>query len=97
MPFSTFILLQDTFNEEVKKGTPVNDLLNKDSDKYIWKLIGGSDNISLRNHTIREIVEGPFFKAIEDSWSCSSVKDGKLKVCANKCGIGFDAYSEQFK
>ena len=38
---STFILLQDTFNEEIKKGTPVNDLLNKDSDKYIWKLIGG--------------------------------------------------------
>ena len=38
---STFILLQDTFNAEIKKGTPVNDLLNKDSDKYIWKLIGG--------------------------------------------------------
>jgi len=62
----------------------------------IWKLIGDPDNISLRKHTIQEIVEGPFFKAIEDSWSCSSVKDGKLKVCANKCGIGFDAYNEQF-
>ena len=62
----------------------------------IWKLIGDPDNISLRKHTIQEIVEGPFFKAIEDSWSCSSVKDGKLKVCANKCGVGFDAYSEQF-
>ena len=33
--------MQDTFNAEIKKGTPVNDLLNKDSDKYIWKLIGG--------------------------------------------------------
>ena len=63
----------------------------------IWKLIGDPDNISLRKYTIQEIVEGPFFKAIEDSWSCSSVNDGKLKVCANKCGIGFDAYSEQFK
>lgn len=38
---STFILLQDTFDEEIKKGTPVNDLLNKDKDKYIWNLIGG--------------------------------------------------------
>ena len=38
---STFILLQDTFNAEIKKGTSVNDLLNKDSDKYIWNLIGG--------------------------------------------------------
>jgi sulfatase maturation enzyme AslB (radical SAM superfamily) len=62
----------------------------------IWKLIEDSDNISLRKHTIQEIVEGPFFKAIKDSWSCSSVKDGKLKVCANKCGIGFDAFKEQF-
>jgi len=62
----------------------------------IWKLIGDPSNISLRNHTLKEIVEGPFFKAIEDSWSCSSVKNDKLKVCANKCGIGFDAYKEQF-
>ena len=62
----------------------------------IWKLIGDPDNISLRKHTLNEIVDGPFFKAIEDSWSCSSVKNGKLKVCANKCGIGFDAFSEQY-
>jgi len=63
----------------------------------IWKLIGDPNNISLRKHTIQEIVEGPFFKAIEDSWSCSSVKDGKLKVCANKCGVKFDQFTEQFK
>ena len=59
-------------------------------------LIGTPDNISLRHHSLRDIIEGPFFKAIEDSWSCSSVNDGKLKVCANKCGIGFDAFKEQF-
>ena len=68
----------------------------KPREAPIWKLIGDYENISLRKHTIKEIVNGPFFKAIEDSWSCSSVKDGKLKVCANKCGIGFDAYNEQF-
>ena len=68
----------------------------KPREAPIWKLIGNYENISLRKHTIKEIIEGPFFKAIEDSWSCSSVKDGKLKVCANKCGIGFDAYREQF-
>jgi len=38
---STFILLQDTFNQEIKNGTSVKDLLNPDSDKYIWNLIGG--------------------------------------------------------
>ena len=63
----------------------------------IWKLIGDSNNISLRKHTLKEIVEGPFFKAIKDSWSCSSVNKGKLKVCANKCGIGFDAYKAQWE
>ena len=63
----------------------------------IWKLIGDSNNISLRKHTLKEIVEGPFFKAIKDSWSCSSVNEGKLKVCANKCGIGFDAYKAQWE
>jgi MoaA/NifB/PqqE/SkfB family radical SAM enzyme len=62
----------------------------------IWKLIGDPKNISLRNHSLRDIIEGPFFKAIKDSWSCSSVNEGKLKVCANKCGIGFDAFKEQF-
>ena len=62
----------------------------------IWKLIGDPDNISLRKHTLKEIVEGPFFKAIQASWSCST-KTGKLKVCANKCGIGFDAYKAQWE
>ena len=38
---STFILLQDTFNAEIKKGTTLKELLNPDSDKYIWNLIGG--------------------------------------------------------
>jgi len=55
---STFILLQDTFNEEVKKGTPVNDLLNKDSDKYIWKLIGGlNSHIPTSELQKKEILE----------------------------------------
>ena len=62
----------------------------------IWKLIGDPDNISLRKHTLKEIVEGPFFKAIQASWSCST-KTGKLKVSANKCGIGFDAYKAQWE
>ena len=68
----------------------------KPREAPIWKLIGDPKNISLRNHSLRDIIEGPVFKAIEDSWSCSSVKNGKLKVCANKCGIGFDAFSEQY-
>ena len=46
---------------------------------------------------IIENIEGDFFNMIENSWSCSSVKEGKLKVCANKCGTEFDAYKSQWK
>ena len=70
---------------------------HKPREAPIWKLIEDPNNISLRHHSLQDIVEGQFFKAIEDSWSCSSIKDGKLKVCANKCGIGFDAYKAQWE
>lgn len=66
----------------------------------IWKLIdrsGGKEAISLYHHGVREIVEGTFFKAIEDSWGQPSCKAGKLKVCAKTCGSEFDPFRAQFE
>ena len=37
------------------------------------------------------------FERIQDSWTKSSCGDGKLKVCAMKCGAEFDPFAEQFK
>ena len=37
------------------------------------------------------------FESIEDSWNKQSCADGKLKVCAMKCGIEWDPFTEQFK
>jgi hypothetical protein len=55
---STFILLQDTFNAEIKKGTSVQDLLDPDDDKYIWNLIGGlKSHIPSTELQIRETME----------------------------------------
>jgi len=66
----------------------------------IWKHInevGGKDAINGTIKPMREIIEGPFFNSIEDSWSKPTCKQGKLKVCAKTCGVEFDPFKEQFK
>lgn len=65
----------------------------------IWKMIdaaGGKDAISALNHPITDIIDGPFFNDIEESWNKSSCKAGKLKVCAKTCGTEFDPFKAQF-
>ena len=37
------------------------------------------------------------FDRIQESWAKTSCSDGKLKVCAMKCGAEFDPFAEQFK
>ena len=63
----------------------------------IWNLIGNDKNINAKYNKLQDIINGPFFNKIQKSWSCETIQDGKLKVCANKCGIGFDAYKEQWQ
>ena len=41
-------------------------------------------------------MEGPLLESIENSWSASSVKEGKLGVCSEKCGANFDPFAAQF-
>jgi hypothetical protein len=57
---------------------------------------GGFDAIDALRHGLRSIVEGPLFEAIESSWGCRSVGEGRLKVCGRVCGIEFPAYANQF-
>jgi hypothetical protein len=40
---------------------------------------------------------GSLLSDIENSWNLPSVKEGKLGVCAQKCGTEFDPFAEQFK
>ena len=68
----------------------------KVQQQYKKKLIKNPNNINAKYNSLKDIIEGDFFKSIQKSWSCDSVNNGKLKVCANKCGIGFDAYKEQW-
>lgn len=67
----------------------------------IWKIIesldGGIQAISALHRPLQSIVEGEFFKKIENSWSLPSTKAGKLKPCAKTCGKEFDPFREQFR
>lgn len=66
----------------------------------VWKLIdaaGGVDAINARKRPIDQIIEGPFFQSVEDSWGKPSCKAGKLKVCAKTCGTEFDPFKAQFQ
>jgi MoaA/NifB/PqqE/SkfB family radical SAM enzyme len=58
---------------------------------------GGESSIDATTRHLDEILQSPFFHAVERSWSAASVAGGKLKVCARVCGKGFDAYRKQFE
>jgi len=66
----------------------------------MWKIIDSLEqkekSISALHNPIGAIVEGPFFKKIEDSWAKKSTKEGKLKACAKTCGNEFDPFRAQF-
>jgi len=42
-------------------------------------------------------MNGPLLKDIESSWAKDGISNGKLGVCAMKCGSEFDPFGEQFK
>ena len=61
---------------------------------YIRKV--GLENISAHNHTIKEILEGDFFKLVESSWDIPTCSQGKLTVCAKTCGKDLETFSKQY-
>jgi MoaA/NifB/PqqE/SkfB family radical SAM enzyme len=64
----------------------------------MWTLLDhDTDNVNALQQSLQSIVEGLYFKKIEDSWGLPSVADGKLRVCAKTCGTGFDQFGSQFK
>jgi len=68
--------------------------------EQIWDHIGaagGKDALNCKLHTIEEIMSGPLLKGIESSWYKDSLSNGKLGVCAMKCGSEFDPFEAQFK
>ena len=69
----------------------------KIGQNQIWSYIDDVKNINVLYKPLNEIIEGNFFKKIEQSWNLSSCTQGKSKVCAEKCCTGFDAFGDQWK
>ena len=68
--------------------------------EQIWDYIdqaGGKEGIDVIDNDIEDVMNGTLLTSIENSWNLPSVKDGKLGVCAQKCGTEFDPFAEQFK
>ena len=68
--------------------------------EQIWDHIdraGSKQAISVLEHGIKQVMQGPLLNSIRDSWTIDSVDQGKLGVCAMKCGTEFDPFAEQFK
>lgn len=56
---------------------------------------GGTAAINAKLRPIAAILDGPFFRALEQTWHATSIRAGKTKVCARMCGGTF-SQEEQF-
>ena len=68
--------------------------------EQIWDYIdraGGKQGIDVINNDLQAVMDGNLLKDIENSWNLPSIEQGKLGVCAMKCGSEFDPFAEQFK
>ncbi len=58
--------------------------------------VGGKDSVNAKVHGLKKVFHSGLLESITNSWSAPSVKDGKLKVCAEKCGAEYDPFKSQF-
>ena len=68
--------------------------------EQIWDFIdnaGGKDALNAKKHGIKGVFDTGIMKDIQDSWAKNSIEEGKLGVCAMKCGSEFDPFAAQFK
>ena len=63
--------------------------------EQIWDFID-KDTLDARNG-LEKVFAAGVFDNIEASWSKTSCAEGKLKVCATKCGAEWDPFNEQFR
>ena len=60
--------------------------------EQIWENINAHESNALKS-SIQHVMEGGFFKSIEDRWT----GDNRLEVCALKCNKKFDPFEAQWK
>jgi hypothetical protein len=52
--------------------------------------------VNAKNRSVKEILEGDFFKLVESSWDIPTCSQGKLTVCAKTCGKDLETFSKQY-
>ena len=68
--------------------------------EQIWDHIdasGGKEGINVIENDLESVMSGSLLESIKTSWSKNSIEEGKLGVCAMKCGTEFDPFGAQFK
>jgi MoaA/NifB/PqqE/SkfB family radical SAM enzyme len=67
--------------------------------EQIWDHIdaaGGKDAINTITNGLETVMQGQLLNSIQASWDKTSLTEGKLGVCAMKCGSEFDPFRAQF-
>ena len=67
--------------------------------EQIWDHIdaaGGKAAINTITLGLETVMQGQLLSSIQSSWNKPSLKEGKLGVCAMKCGSEFDPFKAQF-
>ena len=68
--------------------------------EQVWDHIdnaGGKQGINVIENDIHDVMNGTLLNSIKSSWNLSSIQEGKLGVCAQKCGSEFDPFKSQFE
>ena len=68
--------------------------------EQVWDFIdqaGGKKGIDVINSRLSDVINNSgLLQNITNSWELDSLSNGKLGVCAQKCGTEFDPFGEQF-
>lgn len=66
----------------------------------IWDMVNknnGLKSLDLKKRNFYDILKSGFYEDLKNSWNCSSVANGKSKVCSKTCGTLFDQFRDQYK
>jgi MoaA/NifB/PqqE/SkfB family radical SAM enzyme len=58
--------------------------------------VQGDDAANAKKKPLAEIVNGPWFGAVSDSWSKPTIREGKLGTCARQCGTGYRPFDGEY-
>lgn len=68
--------------------------------EQIWDFIdevGGKESLDAKLFGIQGVFDSGIMDNIKNSWTKKSIAEGKLGVCAMKCGSEFDPFAAQFE